>query len=176
MSLEVLAADVETARLRLEALRAWENPYLDQATAQEVAQAEARLRQSELAVARLELQVQDAELRAPFGGTVVEVHVEVGDQVSTGQAVIVMATLDRLEARTTDLTELDVVRVAVGQPVVVSVDALPGREFGGVVHEVALQAGDYRGDVVYAVTVELGDVADVPLRWGMTALVKIEAP
>jgi hypothetical protein len=29
--------------------------------------------------------------------------------------------------------------------------------------------------VVYAVTVDLPDVADAPLRWGMTAVVKIES-
>jgi multidrug resistance efflux pump len=175
-TLEILAADIESAQLQLEALRTWENPYLDKATEEEVAQAEARLRQAELAVARLALQLEDVELRAPFDGTVVDVRVETGDQVSPGQAVIVMATLDQLQVRTVDLTELDVARVTVGQPAVVSVDALPGQEFDGVVQEIALQAGDYRGDVVYAVIVELADVADAPLRWGMTALVKIEAP
>jgi len=175
-TLEILAAEIESAQLQLEALRTWENPYLDKATEEEVTQAEARLRQAELAAARLALQLEDVELRAPFGGTVVDVLVETGDQVSPGQAVIVMATLDQLQVRTVDLTELDVARVTVGQPAVVSVDALPGQEFDGAVQEVALQAGDYRGDVVYAVIVELTDVADAPLRWGMTALVKIEAP
>jgi hypothetical protein len=43
------------------------------------------------------------------------------------------------------------------------------------VHEIALQSGDYRGDVVYAVTVELTDVSDTPLRWGMTTMVEIES-
>ena len=48
ITLEVLAADIESARLQLEALRTWENPYLDKATEEEVAQAEVRLRQAEL--------------------------------------------------------------------------------------------------------------------------------
>lgn len=174
ITLNMLAAEVEAARLDLEALQAWENPYLDEASDQEVTQAEARLRQAELAVARLELQLQDVELCAPFGGTVVDVRVEAGDPVSPGEIAIVLATLDRLYARTIDLTELDVARVAVGQSVVVSVDALPDQEFAGVVREIALQAKDYRGDVVYDVTVELTDVADAPLRWGMRAMVKIE--
>jgi hypothetical protein len=56
----------------------------------------------------------------------------------------------------------------------VSVDALKEEEFAGVVSEIALQPGDYRGDVVYAVTVDLTDADDSPLRWGMTALVEIE--
>jgi len=105
----------------------------------------------------------------------VEVRVGVGDRVRPGETVIVLATLDQLYARTVDLTELDVVRVAVGQPATVSVDALPGREFTGVVREIALQKEDYRGDVVYAVTIELNDPdLDPSLRWGMTAMVKIK--
>jgi multidrug efflux pump subunit AcrA (membrane-fusion protein) len=176
ITLEALAAEVESARLQVEALRTWDNPYLDKSSAPEIAQAEARLQQAELAVARLALQIEDAELRAPFGGTVVEVRVELGDRVSPGQAVLVLATLDQLEARTVDLTELDVAQLAVGQSAVVSVDALPDREFGGVVGEIALRGADYRGDVVYAVTVELDaqHIADIPLRWGMTTMVKIE--
>jgi HlyD family secretion protein len=67
------------------------------------------------------------------------------------------------------------VRVKVGQKVVMTVDALPDQEFAGVVSEIALQPGDYRGDVVYMVTVDLTDVVDSPLRWGMTALVEIQA-
>ncbi len=175
VTLDILTAEIDAARLDLEALQAWENPYLDEASNEEITQAQARLRQAELTVAELELQVQAAELRAPFAGTVVDVPVEAGDQVSVGQVVIVLATLDQLWARTTDLTELDVARVAVGQAATVSVDALPGREFDGVVREIALQGEDYRGDVVYAVTVDLTDAElDEALRWGMTAVVKIE--
>jgi hypothetical protein len=67
-----------------------------------------------------------------------------------------------------------VARAVVEQPAVVTVDALPDQQFAGVVREIALQADDYRGDVVYAVVVELTDLGDAPLRWGMTALVEIE--
>ena len=174
VTLKVLAAGVEAARLELEALHTWDNPYLDEATGEQVAQAEARLRQAELAAARLELQLQDAVLCAPFAGTVVDVGVEVGDQVSPGEGVMVLATLGQLQVRTTDLTELDVARVALGQPVAVKVDALPGREFAGSVREIALQAKDYRGDVVYDVLIDLtGSTALEALRWGMTAAVTI---
>jgi multidrug resistance efflux pump len=175
VSLDMLAAEVEAARLSLQALQSWENPYLDQATAEEIAQAEARVRQAEFAVAKLELQMRDAELRTPFGGTVADVAVEVGDHVGPAGVAVMLATLDQLYARTVDLTELDVARVAVGQDVRVSVDALPDVALDGVLREVALRAGDYRGDVVYGVTVELRDaVAVSALRWGMTAVVQIQ--
>ena len=130
---------------------------------------------TELAVEQLELQLEDAELRAPFDGVVSAVEVKVGDEVSPGQIVLVLATLDRLQVKTTDLTELDVGRIAVGHAVEVSVDALPDESFAGEVSEIALQGQDYRGDVVYAVTVEFSE-AEFPetLRWGMTAMVEID--
>ena len=177
VTLEALAVEVEAAELRLEALRTWENPLRDPPTQNEILQAQARLQQAELAVSRLERQIDDATLRAPFGGTVVEVAVEQGDRVSAGQVVVALATLDQLVVRTTDLTELDIAQVVEGQTAVVSVDAFDAREFEGTVSEIALRGGDYRGDVVYQVTVELPGVqsgADAPLRWGMTAMVKIE--
>jgi HlyD family secretion protein len=175
VSLEVLAVDIDAAQADVEALRTWENPHRDEPLEEEVAQAQVRVRKAEIAAAQLELQLEDAELRAPFGGTVVEVEVEVGDQVSPGQVVLVLATLEELEVHTTDLTELDVGRIAVGQPAEVSVDALPDERFAGVVSEIALQGEDYRGDVVYEVTVELTE-AELPeaLRWGMTTMVEIE--
>ena len=97
------------------------------------------------------------------------------DEAPDFESESLLATLDRLQARTVDLTELDVAQVAEGQPVAVTVDALPDLTLAGSVREIALQAGDYRGDVVYDLTVELNDVSDAPLRWGMTALVEIEA-
>jgi HlyD family secretion protein len=175
VTLDTLAADVDAAQAQLEALRSWENPYRDPAREGEIAQASVGVRKAEIAVQQIELQLQDAELRAPFDGTAADVELEVGDEVQVGQSVVVLATLDELEVRTTDLTELDVGRIAVGNAVEVSVDALPGGTFPGVVGEIALQGQDYRGDVVYEVTVDLTG-AELPesLRWGMTAMVEID--
>jgi len=128
-----------------------------------------------LALEETQSALEDATLVATFDGMVAQLDVDVGDTVAAGQPAVVLATLDQLQAVTKDLTELDVVRVKAGQAVAVSVDALPEDEFAGVVSEIALQPGDYRGDVVYAVTIDLTDAADSPLRWGMTALVEIKA-
>jgi len=132
----------------------------------------------DLQAARLDIEeaesaLADARLEAPFDGTVTTLNIDVGDTIGTGQSALVLATLDQLQAVTKDLTELDVVRVEVGQEVVVTVDALPDEIFVGTVSEIALAPGDYRGDVVYAVTVDLAD-SHSPLYWGMTALVEIE--
>jgi len=129
---------------------------------------------AELTLDEVRGRLEEATLTVPFDGVVASVEIDEGDAVTPGQTVLVLAALDQLQVCTTDLTELDVARVEEGQATVVTVDALPGQEFAGVVREIALQPGDYRGDVVYAVTVELTDVSNALLRWGMTALVEIE--
>jgi HlyD family secretion protein len=148
---------------------------LEGAKPSEIEAAEVAVQVAQVALDEAQSSVQKATLAAPFAGTVAAVNVKVGDVVAAGQSGFVVATLGQLQARTTDLTELDVARVAVGQAATVTVDALPGQEFAGTVSEIALQAGDYRGDVVYAVTVALDEVGDAPLRWGMTTLVEIQA-
>lgn len=146
---------------------------LEGAKPAEIEAQELAVQAAQLALEEAQSNLEKATLKAPFAGTVTAVNVKAGDVVMAGQSACVLATLDRLQARTTDLTELDVTRVAVGDAAMVTVDALPGKEFAGTVSEIALQAGNYRGDVVYAVTVTLDDVGDAPLRWGMTALVEI---
>ena len=147
---------------------------LDGADEKDIEAARLDVEATRLALEEAEGSLEDAAIEAGFDGVVATVHVDPGDSVAAVQVVVVLATLDELQARTVDLTELDVVEVREGQPAVVTVDALPEDEFAGVVSEVALQAGDYRGDVVYGVTVDLTDLGDAPLRWGMTALVEIE--
>ncbi len=148
---------------------------LDVAAAQmDIEAAQLDVAAAELALEQARSNLDDAILSAPFAGIVTTLGVDAGDTVAPGQTVVVLATLDQLLARTVDLTELDVARVAEGQSAVVTVDALPDVELAGRVREISLQSEDYRGDVVYAVTVELTDVSDVPLRWGMTAMVEIE--
>jgi len=139
----------------------------------EIASAEADVAQSEGALKLAKVALAQVELLAPMDGTVTRVDVEVGDIVDASQIVAVLATLDHLEARTVDLTELDVARVHEGQKAVVTADALPGVELQGRVARIGLRSVDYRDDVTYPITVELLETAP-ELRWGMTALVEID--
>ena len=129
---------------------------------------------AELSLEKASSNLENAQLVAPFAGTVVQVNVAPSDAVLSGEVALVLATLDRLQARTVDLTELDVARVHEGQGAVVTVDALSDVELQGHVTRIGLQSVDYRGDVTYPVTVELDEAAP-ELRWGMTAMVEIEA-
>jgi multidrug efflux pump subunit AcrA (membrane-fusion protein) len=145
-------------------------------TDEEIAVAEAKVTRARAALEAAQAALAHTEVRAPFAGTVAMVYSEVGNAVVPGQAACTLATMGQLQARTKDLSELDVAGIDSGQSVKVTVDALPEREFEGVVREVALRAEDFRGEAVFAVTVDLVDVGDAPLRWGMTAWVEFEMP
>jgi hypothetical protein len=73
--------------------------------------------------------------------------------------------------KTTDLTELDVVEVTEGQPVTITLDAIPDETLNGKVSLISQNYSEKQGDVVYEVTVELTDTLP-NMRWGMTAVVK----
>jgi multidrug efflux pump subunit AcrA (membrane-fusion protein) len=149
----------------------------------EIAAAEADVRRAEASLQAAQAALADMSLHAPFDASVVEVSVEAGDTAAPGQVLVVLATLDQLRVRTKDLIELEVVRVVVGQPVTVTLDALPDTPLDGQVVRVDEQSEDYRGDVTYPVIIELlwgtqelrSDKKEKrsDVRWGMTASVEI---
>jgi HlyD family secretion protein len=171
--LRAAQAGVESASAQRDAAQARLDLVEVGSTPEEIASAEAQVAQAKVTVAAAESALERFELRAPSAGTVAKVSVDVGETAVPGEVVVVLASLDQLQARTTDLTELDIAQVTEGQSVAVTVDALPGEEFRGQVVRIGEQSVDYRGDVTYPVFVALdGDTTS--LRWGMTALVEID--
>ena len=165
-AIALAVAQRDAAQAELELAKVWIRP-------EEIAVSEAAVRQAETTLETTAARLEQFEMRAPFAGVVTKLDVEAGEITPPGESLMVLATLNRLQVQTVDLTELDVVRVSEGQPVKVTVDGLPDVELSGHVTEVARQAVDYQGDVTYPVTVELAE--GVPgLRWGMTAVVEIE--
>jgi HlyD family secretion protein len=173
VTLGILGYEVDAARMSLDYLRAWENPLRDEAMQQEIDQAEARLEQAKGSVAQIEQRIEDAELRAPFAGTIGAVDVRTGEQIQPGQSMVVLGDLDTLRVETTDLDEIDVVQIAVGQEAAVTFDALPDRVITGIVTRISPRAESGSGGVHYTVVLELPEI-DPVLRWGMTAFVDIE--
>jgi len=146
---------------------------LFRSTAEAIAVAEGGVAEAEAALAAAKTALSHFELVAPFSGSVARLDVEEGGFVSPGAPVISLADTSKWTVETDDLSEVDIVQVAIGQPVKVTVDAIPGREFKGVVTDITPRSETKRGDVTYTVTVELTDATDAPLRWGMTAFVDI---
>ncbi len=142
-------------------------------TAEEIAVAEASVSQAEAALAVAQMAVTRSELRAPFAGTVGTLSVRVGEVIAPGQPLVTLGDLATLRVETTDLDEIDVARVAVGQQAAVSFDALPEQVFTGHVAHISPMAELGSGGVNYTVIIEM-DELNPAIRWGMTAFVDIE--
>jgi HlyD family secretion protein len=169
----MLDADVALAKARVaQAEAAWADVE-DRPDPDVLALAEARLKQTTAAVRAAEAALRDAELRAPFAGTVAAVETRRNEYVAPGLPVIDLADLTSFQVETTDLSEIDAARVALEAPVTITFDALPGVVSQGRVVRIAPRASQGSG-VNYTVWIQLDDVAP-GLLWGMTAFVDIEA-
>ncbi|MCA9935571.1 MAG: HlyD family efflux transporter periplasmic adaptor subunit, partial [Anaerolineales bacterium] len=133
-----------------------------------VAQAEAGVAEAETAVTQAQALLNKMTLTAPFAGTVANIAIKEGEVAQPGVPVITLADFSAWQIETTDLNELNIVAVKVGDPVNVTIDAFPGEKLRGQVSDIASASSLTRGDVTYAVTIALDEVT-LPLRWGMTA-------
>lgn len=116
--------------------------------------------------------LDDLALNAPFDGTVTELYVKESEWIAPGQPILLLADLDHLRVETTDLNEIDVARIEVGDTAIVTFDALPDVVVDGQVVRVAQKAAEGSG-VNYPVVVVLDEIPE-KLRWGMTAFVDVE--
>jgi HlyD family secretion protein len=141
--------------------------------AEDIAIAEAAVARTEAALAEATNRREDAILRAPFDGTVGEILLREGETALPQVPAINLGDLTRLRVETEDLSEVDVDQVRVGQQAQITVDALDGKTFKGIVSRVAPVASDRRGDKVYVVTLDLQPASNGNLRWGMSSFVEI---
>ena len=130
--------------------------------------AELELLEAQLAAA--ESKVDAFEITAPFDGVVAEMDARAGSSIRPGEVAVTVADFSNWLVQTTDLTEIDVVELTEGYPVIVTLDALPNVELNGTVLSISQTFTQNQGDVVYEATVQLNDIHPA-MRWGMTASV-----
>lgn len=130
----------------------------------------------DLAVAQARLQaaqitVDSRVLTAPFAGTITNVNLKPGDQVTPASLAFRLDNLDRLFVDVL-VSEVDINSIKVGQPVELTFDAIQDQQYKGVVSQVSPVGDAIQGVVQFNVTVELTD-ADENVRPGMTAAVNV---
>lgn len=106
-------------------------------------------------------------ITAPFSGVVADVSVKAGEQVTADTRAISMADYSEWFVETTDVTELEVVNLSVGQTVTLLPDALPDLELTGTITEISNAFTQQGGDILYTVRIRV-DGSDPSLKWGMT--------
>jgi multidrug resistance efflux pump len=129
----------------------------------------------QLAVLEAQLSAAKARLAslsvvAPFDGVVADLNAKVGASINAGEPAVTIADFSHWLVKTTDLTEIDVVALSEGQPVSVTLDALPGEELSGTIQSIGQTYTENQGDIVYEVTILLTETHPA-MRWGMTAAV-----
>jgi HlyD family secretion protein len=117
--------------------------------------------------------VDNYELTAPFSGIVEDVNVEVGEWSGPESYAVALADTSAWYVDTSDLSELDVVNISVGQTVEVTADALPDVVMTGVIESISGAPKVQGGDILYTVRIRMDEV-DSSLRWGMTVEVTVK--
>jgi len=166
-------ASVQNAAEQLDAAEAQLAQVKAGAAPEEIAAAEASLQQARTRLEQARVALNRTEVRAPLAGTVGMVQVRNSELVTPGQPLVTIGDLNTLRVETTDLDEIDVARVEIGQPVDVTFDALPDRVFTGRVQRISPMPESDGGAVNYTAIVDLEELAP-EIRWGMTAFVDIE--
>ena len=113
-------------------------------------------------------------LTAPFDGKVAEVSVKVGEQVGPETRIVSVADFSSWIVETTDVTELEVVKLSVGQKAKLVPDALPDLALKGTITEISQAYTQQGGDILYTVKLNVQD-PDPRLRWGMTVEATFQA-
>lgn len=138
---------------------------------EQILKADAKVAQMKAMLEIAKASLEQSALVAPFAGTIVAVDLTSGEYVQPAQGVVTIANLDGLQIETTDLGELNVAAIKVGQPATIFVEALD-KSFSGKVTTISPISETIGGDVVFKVTIQLNE-QPVALRWGMSADVEI---
>lgn len=115
--------------------------------------------------------LNQAQIIAPFNGTVTQVNVNSGDVVSNNTKAFRVDNLSQMVV-TVQVVEIDVNSVKVGQPATVTFDAIPGKTYNGKILRADLAGTAGQNSVNFNVTVALTD-SDPNIKPGMAANVTI---
>ncbi|MBI5139074.1 efflux RND transporter periplasmic adaptor subunit [Candidatus Nomurabacteria bacterium] len=122
-------------------------------------------------VAEAEIQKIRAEIRkntiyAPFKGVVTNIEKEIGENADLGERVISLLGEEKLEV-VLQVSELDVSKLVPGASIKISLDAIKGEDFYGVLKTVNSRETEIEGVPVYEAFVELDP--DPRIKSGMNA-------
>lgn len=170
--LDPIAEDLAAARASVDQAKANQAKLSGPATATDQQIQEAAVFQAEQSLKQAELALDNATLRAPFGGIVAQVNVVPGSQASGAIAALRLINREPLHVDL-KLTENDVAKVQPGRSVKLTIQSLGDWAATGSVLFVAPAAENVNGVVTYVVRVSFPD-SEPRVKVGMTADLAIE--
>lgn len=124
-----------------------------------VAQAQAALQDAQAGYAAAQQAIRQANVRAPFAGTVYSLPVAPSDYVQQGDRLLSLADLSKLQVLAY-FDEPEIGDLRVGQPVTIAWDAHPGEEWHGHILRLPSTIISYNTRNVGEVLVSIEDNAD----------------
>ena len=109
-------------------------------------------------------------IRAPVNGRILKRFGESNELIEPGQPVFLLAASKQGSVVRVGLIDQDIVKVAIGDPAEIFLDAYPGRSFTGVVSEVAISTDSNTGTFEVEILI---DDQGFTLRSGLIARVEI---
>ena len=142
------------------------------------ANALAEVTKSRIAVENAQIQANDANVRSPINGTIIEKDVERGQliqsatgNVSGGTVLLKMADLNLVQVNAL-VDETDIGKIQPGMAATVTVDAYPNRPFEGTVLKIEPQAVVQQNVTMFPVRVRIRNQSGL-LRPGMNTEVQV---
>ncbi len=137
-----------------------------------VRSAELQVMLNETALTRAQMDLANAQLKAPWDAMIATVDIAPGSQAGAAPAMT-LVDIGTLQFVTNNLSERDLGRVALGQTAAISLKTFPDAKLTGKVAAIAPLSGEPVGDAAtFAVRIDL-DQTDLNLRPGMTGQVQI---
>jgi RND family efflux transporter MFP subunit len=137
----VTKSRLDDARTRLEIAR----DAFDTARQQYRTLTRSGVAQAEAQVKTITVLISESAIVSPMDGVVADRRINPGELATPARPLMTLVDTNRLKLQG-DLWQGDVVHLSVGDPVVISVDALPGRKYAGTVAQVgpvAAATGQY---------------------------------
>jgi len=173
-------ATLDLARANMKRVRAlFEKEYVSRqdldTTTQALKSAEAQLAQAQAQAGRDRINLGYTIIRSPVSGVVVSREVDIGQTVAASfQTPTLFKIAQSLTGMQIDssFAEADIGAIRVGQEASFTVDAFPGREFGGTVRQIRLNPTTQQNVVTYNVVIDVDNDESILLP-GMTAYVSV---
>jgi membrane fusion protein (multidrug efflux system) len=131
--------------------------------------AQAALAQAKAMVEIAKERVRKTEIVAPFSGLVAERKVEHGQTVVAGVPVVTVVDLDYVRVKI-HLTEADYIRVDKDDPVIVTFEAYPEKQYIGKIDRIGVKADERTNTFDVEILIENPDLV---LKAGLTGRVRI---
>ncbi len=148
------------------------NLKLSGSTPQAIQAQQAQVEQAEASVRNIQVSISNGSLVAPISGVITVQNGKIGEIASAGSVIFSIISNNNLEVDT-EVPEVDIGKISVGDSVNMNLNAFPGEQFTGKVFYIDPAQTVIQGVVDYLVKVSF-DKSDPRIKSGLTTNLNIE--